>query len=215
MAEFRGTFDEVNHLYYDEKGVWVPSCTQLITAAGFSVDLEKVAPRDALDRKSKIGTEVHWLSDIWDIHNDVDTGWLTADNSGYLKSWQELRKMEGFKVIACSEKMIATINGMQCAGEIDKKILWPDGTPGVLDLKCSDDNPPGWRVQTAGYDIMDTGNPNLDTRRYRAVARLYDDGRPGKLLQHTRITDGYAFMNALWAATWRRENGLFSIQDVI
>lgn len=197
------TFDERAHICRDANGILIPSVTQILKLTGHAVDLTQFQPQELLDRKSAIGKQVHWLTDIYDQHGEVDSAWLTPDVEGYYRSWVKLASSGAFKVIATSVRRVAIVNGCRFTGELDKQVRFANGQRGILDLKCSDAKPKSWEYQTGGYEVMETGKVALDPRRVRAVARLFEDGRQGKLVYHEAQDDGFVFLSALHTVSVR------------
>lgn len=212
------TFDDVLHLCRDQAGLWVPSVTQIIEAQGLGTDWDEVALRigrgdidagmDKIDRKSKLGTEVHDLTDTFDEYGEVDPSWLNHDNEGYLRSWIGFRQMSGFVPVHNSHRFLASVSGMRYTGEIDNFGLLQGKYPAILDKKCSEMKPHSWGYQLAGYESGWYRSPRIG-RVIRAVVRLKADGSPGQLVEYTNHeNDATQFMCALCNATERIKIGL-------
>jgi hypothetical protein len=212
------SFDKALHLCRDERGLWVPSVTQILDAQGLSTDWDEVAlrigrgdaeaGRDKIDRKSKLGSEVHDLTDMYDEFEALDPTWLRPETEGYCQSWIRFREMSGFVPVYNSYRFVATVNGMRFTGEIDNFGLLHGKYPAILDKKCSEWNPPSWGYQTGGYEIGYFRSPRVG-RVIRAVVRLKADGSPGRLVEHkNHDNDAQQFMSALCNATERIKHGL-------
>ena len=198
------TFDPVRHLCRDQRGEWIISVTQILEAQGLSIDFSMVDP-EYLAWKSGLGTEVHELTDVYDLEGDVDPSWLNRDNEGYLRSWIGFREMSGFIPEHVSYRRIARVNGMRYTMEIDKLGMLGK-YPALLDLKCSEMNPPSWRYQTAGYELGLFESPRCG-RVIRGNVRLKKDGSPGRLIEHKdHGNDAQQFLCALCNATERIKN---------
>ena len=136
----------------------------------------------------------------------MDPTWLNISTGGFYYSWIGFRQASGFIVQKVSHRMLATVNGMRYGMEIDK-IGMLGKYPAIIDLKCSEGNQPSWAIQTAGYEMGYRSMP-VCGRIFRGVVRLYEDGRPGKLLPHeNHLDDAQQFLSALYNVTYRVRNG--------
>jgi len=70
-----GWYDAASHGYYDEKGKWVPSVTQILSLCGLS-DYSRVNP-EVLEAKRAIGNEVHDLCATIDKYGCIDMDWVS------------------------------------------------------------------------------------------------------------------------------------------
>ena len=214
------TFDDELHLCRDQAGLWVPTVTQIIEAQGLGTDWDEVAlrigrgnaevGRDKIDRKSKLGREVHDLTDMYDEFGGYDPCWLTPESEGYCFSWAAFCKMSGFVSVHRSHRFVVVVNGMKFGGELDNFGLLQGKYPAILDKKCSEMRPPGWGYQLAGYELGWFRSPRCG-RVTRAVVRLKSDGSPGQLVEYKdHENDAQQFMAALCNATERIKHGLLS-----
>lgn len=205
------TFDRERHICRDMKGNWIISNTQILEAQGLTTDWDEVAQRigrDRLDRKTKLGTEVHDLTDMYDEFGGYDPSWLTTENEGYCESWAGFRRMSGFVPIYNSVRRVALVNGMRYTMEVDNFGLLHGKYPALLDKKCSEMNPPGWGLQLAGYECGWFNSPRCG-RVIRANVRLKADGSPGRLIEHKNHDhDAAQYLAALTNVTWRIQHGL-------
>jgi hypothetical protein len=211
------TFDKELHLCRDSRGLWIPAVTQIIEAQGLGTDWEEVAlrigrgdaevGRDKIDRKSKLGSDVHDLTDLYDEFGGYDPAWLTNENEGYCTSWAGFRAMSGFVPVYNSYRFVTTVNGMRFTGEIDNFGLLHGKYPALLDKKCSEMNPPSWGYQTGAYEIGWFRAPRCG-RVIRGNVRLKADGSPGQLIEHrNHDNDAQQFMAALCNVTERIKTG--------
>lgn len=212
------TFDPILHVCRDANGIWCPSVTQIIEAQGLGTNWDEVAFRigrgniatgmDLIDRKSKLGSEVHDLTDMYDEFGGFDPSWLTPESEGYCASWAGFREMSGFVPVYNSYRFLATVNGMRFTGEIDNFGLLQGKYPAMLDKKCSETKPPSWAYQLAFYEMGWFRSPRCG-RVIRANVRLKADGSPGQLIEHVNHEeDAMQAMCALTNATARIRHGL-------
>jgi hypothetical protein len=200
------TFDPARHLCLDARGEWIPSVTQILEAQGLSCDFSMVDP-EYLEWKSRLGSEVHELTDIYDLTGDVDPGWLHSDNEGYYRSWIGFREMSGFVPEHVSYRRVSKVNGMRYTMELDK-IGMLGKYPAILDLKCSEMDPPSWRYQTGAYEMGFFEAPRCG-RVIRGNVRLKKDGSPGRLVEHKdHGNDAQQFLCALCNVTERIKHKL-------
>ena len=59
-----GTFDDFEHSYRNEKGVWVPSATQIMSLARYT-NFDGIPPQ-IVKNASIRGDGAHWLTQIYD-----------------------------------------------------------------------------------------------------------------------------------------------------
>jgi hypothetical protein len=211
------TFDKELHLCRDSAGRWVPSVTQILGAQGLCTDWDVVAHRigrgdmqdgwDKIDRKSKLGSDVHDLTDLSDEFGGYDPSWLTDENHGYCASWAGFKAQSGFVSLYNSYRFVVSVNGMRFTGEIDNFGLLHGKFPALLDKKCSEMNPPSWGYQTGGYECGWFKSPRCG-RVIRGNVRLKADGSPGQLIEHkNHENDAGQFMAALVNVTERIKHG--------
>lgn len=194
------TFDEALHICRDMKGNFVPSVSQVLEANHLSFPFRKFVDEDLLDRRSKIGTEVHRLTDIHDEYGDIDPTFLTDDTAGYVESWIGLKRLSGFIPQRWSVRRCEAINGLPLTGETDS-----EGTVGrneiIIDKKTGSSASDSWGFQLAPYEMLRYQSPKIG-RVIRAVAHLQKDGSPGKLIEygnHSKI-DGVHYGDTFLAA---------------
>lgn len=196
-----GTFEPINHIYKSTAGIWQPSTTQIIKEQGLGVDMSMV-DEEYLKWKSKIGTRVHHLTDVYDMNGSIDPKELTIDDDGYVESYIGFRRISGFVPKRVSFRHLANVNGLTYGMELDKE-GHIGRYPAILDLKCSMMKPPAWGYQTAAYEMGVYGSPRCG-RVIRAALRLYPDGRPGMMLPHeNHQNDAQQFLCAL-SNMWER-----------
>lgn len=181
------TFDEVNHICRDLKGNFIPTVSQVLEANNLCVNFRQLVERgfikrDLLDRRSRIGSEVHSLTDTHDEFGEVPDTWLTDETAGFVESWIGLKRISGFKPTAWSIRRTELINGMPVSGETDT-----EGTMGryhvLVDKKTGATTSDSWGLQLAGYEMLKFRSPKIG-RVARMVAHLQKDGSPGKFIEY-------------------------------
>jgi hypothetical protein len=171
------SFDWDSHVYRNAAGVQRPSCTQILHSAGL-YDFSKVSA-DVLERKRRIGESVHRACAEFDREGWLDETWLEEDEMPYYQAWLAFRK--DFHEIEWKDievPMLRTICGMEVGGTPDR-IGWLKGVLLVADLKCAAAVHPAWRIQTATYELMETGSTRA------AIIRMAIQLKPnGKYAMH-------------------------------
>lgn len=166
-------FDEMNHLYWED-GKFVPSCTQVLKLAGL-VDFSMVKP-EVLKAKSILGTEVHSLTESWDLYGDIDPSWLTEENTGYFSAWKLFLKESGF----VAEKQfieyqtVAELFGFRYGVKIDRFGMMR-GDKCLIEIKNSDTIQDSWQYQLAGQEMALTKRPRCGEIK-RMTCRLRKNG---------------------------------------
>lgn len=218
------TFDEEMHLCRNESGLFVPSSTQVMEVQHLSTDFDKLIQRgtltrDALDRRGRIGKEVHQFTDFHDRYGSIDPSWLNLDNAGFVESWIGFKRISGFVPVEWSTRYCETVNGLQWTGELDNYGLL-NGRPAIIDKKTSTSSSDSWGVQLSSYEML-RFRSNRIGRVVRAVAKLNADGKPGKLVEFGERSkiDGTSysetFLAALYCTHWSLRRGYLSERDFI
>lgn len=199
------TFDAVNHIVRNEADLWVPTSTQVMELMHLSPDFDKfvargIIERDALDRRSAIGSEVHRLTDLYDRFGDLDPTWQDADTGGYVESYIGLLRLTNAEIIQSSVRMCETVDGLQWSGEMDKWVR-VNGREGIWDLKTGTTASDSWGCQLASYECLKYRSRRIG-RINRCVAHLRKDGAPGRLIEYgdTSRLDGMHYADAFFAA---------------
>jgi len=143
-----GFYDEASHGYYGPDGKWLPSATQVLGLIGMS-DYSMV-PRDILEAKRRIGSEVHDLCATIDKFGAIDPSWVPDECKCYVDAYQLYRHEHNFVPDAAlvEKPIIVSVHGMLVG-------VTPDA-PGklnnidaILERKCVEAPAAAWRVQTA------------------------------------------------------------------
>lgn len=146
-----GFFDEEKHLYRDEKGVVVPSSTQVFDLMGMS-DFSMVKPED-LEWKRHYGNAVHSAVEFL-VNGDLD--WDSLDEhiiAPVTGIEQRLREMK-FEVEATEELQIANMCGMRYGMRLDLRgTIEHKGVrrKAVVDLKTGSKHSQTWTWQLGSY----------------------------------------------------------------
>lgn len=143
-----GFFSPSTHAYYGPTGNFVPSATQVLSLVGMS-DYSMV-PREKLEAKRKIGSEVHDLCATIDKYGAIDPSWVPDECKCYVDAYQLYRNEHNFVPDAelVEKPIIVSVHGMLVG-------VTPDA-PGklnnidaILERKCVEAPAAAWRVQTA------------------------------------------------------------------
>jgi hypothetical protein len=197
------SFDYDTHIYRNAAGIVRPSATQALHAVGL-YDFSRVDPV-VLERKRRIGTSVHRASAEFDREGWVDETWLEDDEMPYFRAWQAFRRdFHEIEWVHIEVPMMRTVAGIEVGGTPDR-IGRLKTAPVVLDIKCASAEHPAWRVQTAIYELMETGH--LRASMIRMIAQLKPDGKY-ILRTYTDPTDASAAIACLQLEAWKRNAGL-------
>jgi hypothetical protein len=143
-----GFYNEESHGYYDPKGKFVPSATQILQLVGLS-DYSMVPP-EVLENKRRIGSEVHDLCASIDKYGDIDPSWVSEECFPYVKAYQCFRHDHNFEpeVELVEKPIIVSVHGMLYGVTPDApgKLRGMDAT---LERKCVEAAQASWAVQTA------------------------------------------------------------------
>ena len=170
-----GYYDAETHGYYDEKGKWVPSVTQVLSLCGLS-DYSMVN-RDVLEAKRAIGNEVHDLCATIDKFGAIDPDWISESAKPYVEAYQLFREQRRFvpDVTKVEVPMIASVFGMSygvtpdCFGKLD-------GYDAVLERKCVEASQTSWAAQTCLQEMALYGS-TFCGRAQRFALQLRKNGR--------------------------------------
>ncbi|MGI4827769.1 MAG: hypothetical protein ACRYFU_06215 [Janthinobacterium lividum] len=200
MASFADfTYEDDLHLYRNARGLVRPSVTQVLREVGI-FDYSRV-DRAVLERKRCLGQNVHLCTAEYDREGWVDPTWIADEEQGYFDAWLRFRRESGCEVLSVEEPMLRPIMGMELGGTPDR-VLRLRGRSFVADLKTCATAHPGWRLQTALYEMMLTGSPRCGAMGRLAI-QLLPDGRyvlPG---DYDDPSDASAAIAALTLATWK------------
>ena len=192
-------YEEDCHLYRNARGLVRPSVTQVLREAGI-FDYNRVEP-GMLERKRQLGQNVHLCTAEYDREGWVDPTWLADEEIGYFDAWLRFRRESRCEMVAVEEPMLRSVLGMELGGTPDR-VLRLRGRSYVADLKTCATAHPGWKLQTALYEMMLTGQPRCGALG-RLVIQLMPDGRYVLPDGYDDPGDSNAAIAALTLATWK------------
>lgn len=187
------------HLYRNARGILRPSVTEVLRGAGI-FDYSRV-DRAVLEHKRLLGKNVHLCTAEYDREGWVDPTWVADEERGYFDAWLRFRRESGCEVLSVEEPMLRSVMGMELGGTPDR-VLRLRGRSFVVDLKTCAAPHPGWRLQTALYEMMLTGVPRCGAMG-RMVVQLLPDGRYRLPGDYDDPSDASAAIAALTLATWK------------
>lgn len=191
-------------LYRDGKGRRVASVTEILAIADVATDFGRVPP-DVLERARQRGADV--------------AAWIEADHlgetltpapeiSGYIAAYEKFRAEVPFHVQACEEPLLHARYGY--AGTLDLRGV-EDGSPWILDVKCTYAIPQEAPIQLAGYGIE--VDARLGKPHRRGVLHLKPDGRWARVEYPDRRHYDHLFLACLRVAAWKLRHGLAVLED--
>ena len=191
-------FEEDAHTYHSS-GIERPSVTTTLKVAGI-YDFSMVKP-DVLERKRRIGKNVHKWTAVHDRTGAIDETWLEDDELGYFAAWLLLRREMRHMVFTSIETpQVRPIAGMLVGGTPDREGFLEEH-PFVLDIKCTSAPHPGWKLQTADYEMQRTGLDRCG-HMIRLAAQLFPTGKY-KLHTYDDPNDAIAAIAAVQHTTSR------------
>jgi hypothetical protein len=148
------TFDEASHTYTDDRGIVVPSVTQMLKSEGF-INFDGI-PFGVLERKRRIGNLVHQATHRWEDGEDLNDYDLPEVVMPYIKGYINFCNDNNFQPDLCEKRSLAVVNGMRFGMTPDRRGE-VKGIPTIVELKSSACEHPAWRLQLALYDMGLTG----------------------------------------------------------
>lgn len=205
-------FDPEAHVYTYE-GSTVPSVTTVIRMiSGYAGASEKV-----LAPYAKRGTEVHSLTEAYDLDSDFDPDTVDPDRAGYLMAWVNFRNDFDFVPTHIEERLFHP--RLHYAGTADR--FGPlRGRMSVIDIKTSAKLGPAVGVQLAAYqhafNDADTGvfGQKFTTEEIhgRYAVQLKPDGTY-LVKEYDNPLDWDAFRGCLALHAWQQDHR-FTLPDV-
>jgi len=201
-----GSFNDSLHEYRDDKGVWVPSLTQIISLCGLSNGYGGAAP-EVLQNAARRGSEIHWLACSWARYGDVDPSLVTEEVLPYFESYKKFLSETGFVPDPdwIESPMVATVNGLSFGVTADV-IGVRKPTPTVVELKTTAAESKAWSVQTMGQAIGRFGLHGAGQAK-RMVVQLKNDGKYRCFVYENYAYDCSIFLAALSLVHWRLKHG--------
>jgi hypothetical protein len=207
-------FDPDSHIY-TAMGREVPGCTRVLDSGGL-VNYRHVRP-DILERKSKLGREVHRVTALYD-RDALDFSSVDERVTPYLDSWIRFRKQTGFRAELREHQVMAEVQGMFYGMQIDAAGFTGVGGRGsidtVVEIKCVVRVLPHHAIQLAGYALglprslqgkSITSPMGRFLGRRRIVVQLTPRGIPN-IHECDQMEDADTFLYALWLSEWRRRH---------
>ncbi len=204
------TYEEDGHLYRNARGAVRPSVTQVLRDAGI-FDYSRVDPV-VLERKRLLGQNVHLCTAEFDREGWVDETWLAEEAAGYFRAWLRFRRESRCEMLAIEQPMLRSVMGIEIGGTPDR-VLRLGGRTYVADIKTCTAQHPGWRLQTALYEMMLTGVPRCG-QMGRLVIQLLPDGTYRMPEEYDDPSDAGAAISALTLATWKANAGVTRLRPV-
>jgi hypothetical protein len=148
-----GYFDPMQHAYYNDEMVRVPGTTSLLEAAGL-VCYEHI-PARILAHKAEIGTAAHAAAHYYD-EGDLDESTVDPEVHPYVLregGWTTFRRETDFRPQLIEFRMIATIDGLQVGGTLDRTGVLAKRNS-LVEIKCTASKEASWGPQTAMYEMI-------------------------------------------------------------
>jgi hypothetical protein len=200
-----GTFDKELHLYYDDRGCWVPSLTQTIKLAGYT-DYSRVSP-DVLAKAAVRGTKVHELVEFDNKTGEVPDDLIEDGFEGYYAAYKRFKQDVGFTVEKewCEKSLIHVVDGMKF-GLTNDMVGAVFGDRSVIDVKSIETKYGSWAVQTAAESMAVNGSSHCGHMR-RFSLQLFKTGKYKLNEYQDHAGDADAFKAALKTVWWRINEG--------
>lgn len=188
------TFNPCLHEYRKMVGgIFVPSVTQILGAAGLAPDFSLVN-QEVLEYKRNLGTQVHAATALDDRD---DLGEYDSRIDGYVQAWRQFRAVFRFEADVVERMVYCPKYGF--AGTLDRMGIL-QGNNALLDIKTGNASEGYVGPQTAAYLVALTGNERLTMPRF--MVRLFDDGTY-KLTPLKNKMDWQIFLNCLNLYRWK------------
>lgn len=197
------TFEEDGHVYRNKYGIVRPSVTTCLKTCGI-FDYSMV-PTDILQNAQRRGTNVHKYTELHDKGIEMDELEMLEDEVPYFEAWKKFRKESQFVITGVEERKLTQIMGIEIGGTYDRKgFLGADQY--IIDIKTSALKHPGWALQLALYEMMETGVPRCG-HLGRMVVMLKKTGTYEALAYETP-SDAAVAISTLQVTTWLYNNKL-------
>jgi len=216
-----GFYEEASHSYFNESKVVRPSVTQILDSVGLT-DLSRVKP-EILEHKRKLGDAVHYFCHLlarnpgkhwWEVMEDAPH----PETEPYCMAFVDFWENAGFEIDVVEGKPQTEISGihksygLEFGYTFDLRGKW-QGFPVIADIKCTYDEEPSWKWQTAAYE-MTQPRPEGSPTYGRLVIHLKPDQTyklvPFKDPQDVRVFAwalGLTYEKIKHGLPWRKESG--------
>ncbi len=196
-------YEEDTHTYRNGHGTVRPSVTQILKDVGV-FDYSHIDPQ-ILERKRRIGSNVHRWTAEYDRIGSLDESALAEDELGYFHGWLRFRRESKFVLGEIAQPVLRNIMGVELGGRPDRT-----GHLGsmkyVLDIKTCTARHPGWALQLALYEMLLTGVPRCGHMGRMAV-QLFPEGKY-EIFCMEAPSDAGAALSALMLSAWKQNNGI-------
>lgn len=221
MADIKvigGTFREEGHSYFDEKGIQVPSVTQVLASVGL-VDFSRVKP-EVLLKKRNIGLKVHAAAEFLDTPEKGELRYetITEDFLGYVMAYEQFCEETKFRPFPeyVERSGIHVVHGMPFGYRIDRVgeiSVGAKRVPIILEIKCGYKEEIAWPLQLAAYGMTPLPKLTMGFVVYERVAlQLKKDAR-FKVFRYEDKYDERHFLSAL-SLTHYKMRAKISLPDV-
>lgn len=200
------SYEEDTHTYRNGQGIVRPSVTQILKDAGV-FDYSHIDPQ-ILERKRRIGSNIHRWTAKYDREGLLDQSKLAEDEIGYFQGWLRFRKESKFLLDDIAQPTLSNIMGIELGGRPDRT-GYLGSMQYVLDIKTCTARHPGWALQLALYEMLLTRIPRCG-RMGRMAVQLFPDGKYEIFCMETP-SDAGAAISALMLSAWKQNNGIKSV----
>jgi hypothetical protein len=197
------SYEDDTHTYRNEQGIVRPSVTQILKEVGV-FDYSHIDPQ-ILERKRRIGSNVHRWTAEYDREGFLDETRLAEDESGYFQAWLRFRRESKFVLGEIAQPILRNVMGIELGGRPDRT-GYLGATKYVIDLKTCTARHPGWALQLALYEMLLTGIPRCG-HMGRMVVQLFPEGDYETFCMETP-SDAGAALSALMLSAWKQNNGI-------
>lgn len=202
-------FDEATHTYREtDHGMILPSVTQVLKENNF-INFDRVPPA-VLERKRRLGSLVHKLTEIYDCGEDLSDYEIPAACEPYVEGWVNFRFDSGFQPVMTEHQRIGEIHGMRFGMKLDV-IGKLNGELYIIEKKCGASESVVWGLQTGLYDL---GLHNKATAKRAAVQLGPQFARNYKLFSYADPVDYQIGVGALALTIWKQNHGLFVPENI-
>jgi len=205
-----GTFDDGNHEYRTDAGVWVPSVTQIISLVRYS-HFDNINP-SVVENAARRGGNAHFLTEQYDAEGELPPPWAPEDELIRFGGYKEWKERENFVPESVELPLISSVYGMAFACTIDR-VGMMGGRKTIVELKFTCAPPKTAGIQLAAQEIALTGSPTPG--RYTRVVCHVDSRGKAKTIVHRDFQDAQRFIFALGVAYTRMDLGQNIREEIV
>jgi hypothetical protein len=166
------SYEHDSHTYRNGAGIVRPSVTQTLKLGGV-IDYSMVPPA-ILENARRRGSNVHAWTAEYDRYGEIDPTWIQDDEAPYFEAWLKFRRESRAMFDTIEQPMLRTIRGMEVGGTPDR-IGYLGRNRFIFDIKCCRSKHPGWALQLASYEMMETRRARVG-HMGRMIVQLYPNG---------------------------------------